>query len=84
MYKLGETIEAPTKWGNKLWLVKDSDKKRKGDKRHYLVMGLSKSGWWRLFYGTLKECRQYIDYETGKMPWDKWHKVEKSIYDFIN
>ena len=53
-------------WGDKIWLVKDLTRKRAGNKRYFCVMGHSKTGWWHLYYGTLLQCRDYIEYETGE------------------
>lgn len=53
-------------WGGKIWLVKDLDRKRQGRKDYFCVLGLGSGGWWHLYYGTLSQCRDYIEYETGK------------------
>lgn len=51
------------KWGDLIWLVRDMSRKKEGRKDYYCVLGHSRSGWWHLKYGTLKECRDYIEYE---------------------
>lgn len=51
------------RWGNLIWLVRELQRKREGKKDFYCVMGFSESGWWHLKYGTLKECRDYIEAE---------------------
>ena len=54
------------RWGGKIWLVLELDRKRAGRKDCYCVLGHSASGWWHLFYGTLSQCRDYIEYEEGR------------------
>lgn len=53
------------KWGNKIWFVRDMDRKRNGYKDYYSVLGLTSSGWCHLKYGTLAECRAYIREEIA-------------------
>jgi len=66
-------------WGGKIWLVKDMDRKRRGRKDFYCVLGLSPSGWWHLCYGTLKVTRLYTLYEEGHIPYEKYHKAYKAM-----
>ena len=55
-------------WGNRIWLVRDLERKRNGHKDYYCVLGLTKGGWWHIMYGTLAECRAYIRREMA------WHR----------
>ena len=67
-------------WGNKIWLVRDIERKNQGKKDYYCVLGLSKSGWWHLFYGTLAEVRLYIRYEMGDVPHEVLDKMLEEKY----
>lgn len=68
------------RWGNKIWLVRDLGRKREGKKDYYCVMGLSRSGWWHLFYGTLAETRLYIRYEMGDASQEELDKMLTEKY----
>lgn len=57
------------KWGGRIWLVKDMTRKKEGRKDYFCVLGLGSGGWWRLYYGTLAQVRDYIEYETGAREW---------------
>lgn len=67
-------------WGNKIWFVRDIGRKNEGKKDYYCVMGLSRSGWWHLFYGTLAECRKYIRYEMGEIEPQELEKMLSEKY----
>lgn len=67
-------------WGNKIWLIRDIGRKREGRKDYYCVMGLSRSGWWHLFYGTLAECRTYIRYEMDEVGYSKVEAMLEKKY----
>lgn len=61
MIKLGNTTTGTTKGVKYLWLVKDSNLYRTYSKTHcYLVMAFNGNGWWTMFNGTLKECRNFM------------------------
>lgn len=53
------------RWGDLIWLVRDTNRKAMGMKDYYCVMGHSRTGWWHLKYGTLAECREFIRMEIA-------------------
>lgn len=61
MIKLGQTTTGK-KYGVKyLWLVKDMEIYRKYSKKEcYVVCAFNGNGWWSMFNGTLKACRDFI------------------------
>lgn len=71
------------RWGNKIWLVRDMDRKRSGKKDYYCVLGLSKSGWWHLCYGTLKVARAYIRYEEGEITYAQFDKLYEEMKEVM-
>lgn len=65
MIKLGQTTTGTKKNVKYLWLVKDMNVYRNYSKtKCYVVMAFNGNGWWSMFNGTLKECRNFIGNET--------------------
>ena len=61
MIKLGDTTTGTTKGVKYLWLVKDMNIYRKYSKTQcYVVQAFNGRGWWSMFNGTLKECRNFM------------------------
>ncbi len=63
MIKLGNTTTGTTKGVKYLWLVKDMGIYRNYSKKEcYVVMAFKPEykGWWSMFNGTLKECREFM------------------------
>jgi len=50
------------RWNNVLWLVK------RCDYNDYAVMGLSASGWWTVYAGTIENCKRYMKSELYNKP----------------
>ena len=64
MIRLGQTTTGRSHNVKYLWLVKDMNIYKKYDrKKCYVVMAFNGNGWWSLFNGTLKECREFIGNE---------------------
>lgn len=65
MIKLGQSTTGTSKGVKYLWLVKDmSIYKNYSKKECYVVMAFNGKGWWNMFNGTLKACREFIGNET--------------------
>ena len=65
MIKLGQTTTGTNKGVKYLWLVKDMGIYRNYSKTQcYVVMAFNGNGWWSMYNGTLKDCRQFIGNET--------------------
>jgi len=65
MIKLGQTTTGTKKGVRYLWLVKDMGIYRNFSKeRCYVVMAFNGNGWWSMYNGTLKQCREFIGDET--------------------
>ena len=61
MIRLGNTTTGTTKGVKYLWLVKDMNLYRNYSKTHcYVVQAFNGNGWWSMFSGTLKECREFM------------------------
>ena len=64
MIKLGQTTTGTNHGVKYLWLVKDMGIYRNLSKtKCYVVMAFNGNGWWTMFNGTLKECRNFIGNE---------------------
>lgn len=64
MIKIGQTTTGINKGVKYLWLIKDMDIYRKYSKKEcYVVMAFNGNGWWTMFNGTLKACRDFIGNE---------------------
>ena len=65
MIKLGQTTTGKRHGVKYLWLIKDMEIYKKYSKKEcYVVMAFNGNGWWTMFNGTLKQCRQFIGDET--------------------
>lgn len=65
MIKLGQTTTGKRHGVKYLWLLKDMGIYRNYSKKEcYVVMAFNGNGWWTMFNGTLKQCRQFIGDET--------------------
>lgn len=65
MIKLGQTTTGTGKGVKYLWLVKDMGIYRNYSKREcYVVQASNGHGWWAMYNGTLKQCRDFIGNET--------------------
>lgn len=65
MIKLGQTTTGKNHNVKYLWLVKDMNIFRNYSKKEcYVVMAFNGKGWWSMFSGTLKACRDFIGNET--------------------
>lgn len=65
MIKIGQTTTGTHKNVKYLWLVKDMNVYRNYSKKEcYQVLAFNGNGWWTMFGGTLKECRNFIGSET--------------------
>lgn len=65
MIKLGQTTTGKTKGVKYLWLVKDMPMYRNYSKKEcYVVMAFAGKGWWHMYSGTLKACRNFMRGET--------------------
>lgn len=65
MIKLGQTTTGTSKGVKFLWLVKDMNVYRSFSKKEcYSVMAFNGNGWWTMYSGTLKACRDFIGNET--------------------
>ena len=66
MVKLGQTTTGTSKGVKYLWLVRDLGlyKHPEFRKECYVVMAFNGNGWWTMFNGTLKQCRDFIGNET--------------------
>lgn len=62
MIKLGQTTTGTNKGVKYLWLVKSLGLYRHPEfrKECYVVMAFNGNGWWTMFNGTLKACREFI------------------------
>lgn len=61
MIKLGQTTTGKTKGVKYLWLLKDMETYRNYSKKEcYVVMAFNGNGWWIMFNGTLKSCREFM------------------------
>lgn len=61
MIRLGQTTTGTAKKVKYLWLVKDMNIYRNFSKKEcYCVMAFNGNGWWHMFNGTLKACREFI------------------------
>ena len=66
MIRLGQTTTGLTKGVKYLWLVKNLNVYRKYSKTEcYEVLAFNDNGWWPMFSGTLKACRDFIGNESG-------------------
>lgn len=64
MIKLGQTTTGANKSVKYLWLVKDLSIRDNWNKKEcYVVMAFNGNGWWNMFSGTLKQCRNFIGNE---------------------
>ena len=65
MIKLGQTTTGAKQGVKYLWLVKDMEIYRKFSKKEcYCVLAFNGNGWWHMFNGTLKACREFIGDEN--------------------
>lgn len=65
MIKLGQATTGTSKGVKYLWLVKDMNVYRNFSKKEcYAVMAFNGNGWWTMYSGTLKKCRDFIGNET--------------------
>ena len=65
MIKLGQITTGTKKGVKYLRLTKNMDIYRNYSKNScYEVLAFNGNGWWSMYIGTLKECRDYIGNET--------------------
>ena len=65
MIRLGQTTTGKRHGVKYLWLVKDMPTYRNYSKKEcYVVMAFNGNGWWHMYSGTLKKCRDFIGEES--------------------
>lgn len=65
MIKLGQMTTGKNHNVKYLWLTKNMEIYRKYSKTEcYTVLAFNGNGWWTMYDGTLKACRQFIGNET--------------------
>lgn len=65
MTRLGQTTTGKNHGVKYLWLVKNMNVYRNYSKKEcYQVLAFNGNGWWTMFNGTLKACREFIGNET--------------------
>lgn len=63
MIKLGQTTTGTSHNVRYLWLIKNKALKKYTNKI-YVVMAFNGNGWYEMYSGTLKECREFMGSET--------------------